>query len=913
MRYRRCSPSELIAAAAALYTPALLPMLTPTQEHFLKKQLVEQQLAHETAALLTPAGLARFGPPFRQDAPQDPLEFPLLRFFFSRHVATFPFIAIKQLPERFWQDSVQAFYEAFAAKRILRSEDRGELSKRHQASAKMLRGVQLFATLVVATTLEQDYYKTLLPNLEDVAKVTKTAGSGEQLLVEELMRPVYVHGVHINVVGVKQVETTSGGWFGLQSSYHYEFLVAVQQQGGSLRYVYRRYHDWQALAKRLAKLFPGKELPPLPSKLKAEVSAEFEEKSAVVLHREDMRLALRGYLQELAKNPEVAASETFKQFLGAGLVDEASLSAEDRGDIARRQDIDRRRMQNRIDFLHATQTQVVLFKNDMVGLKKQILELESGLEDVFDEFGRARSVLQLHTPTLRLFVAYIKMEIALTIYEMFLGQDNSQAMFKHLRGLHRMLPYTLMAGVLRLTNPVRMMKGMIDLFMSPRVVPFSGGRSLMQMMFGNIITDDLKKLEEEEVQLEVKLRQHLGQSEEKAHRRLLSPRGLGSSTPQPPHGDDAGALVAKLRLYVWEEDEAVVALLKQRLVDSHEDLVLGVVEATELTNHVAVPAAVVQQLRLSHAAFERVYLKKEDTTGSEFGELLRQLELYSDVQLLLRLLIRIRDKELMAELWNEPQLTGLIKEIFALLYGPLIEIFRTANMVKAMRDTQYFLDDLFATVEELHTRMYFVAPHQMVQEIVLVIERHEDAFFCFTNDLYEADGDSFFKRMIGWVQVFARALRFKFVHPEQLLRLLELVDATAAVDPGLDAAGLAKELDGVVQQTLARRMAYLELLKEVLQGNNDGGMDDRMQVAWDQLNDILFAGMTPGEFGVDESDWAEMQMHVNPLGAGANDRQTQLLASLAETEVGVSPDLLERLREPFARVLHRYLDAVEQE
>lgn len=56
--------------------------LNPTQEHFLKKYLLENRLTHELHLLSQPNCCQLFGPPFKYTPDQmEEYQFPLLRFF----------------------------------------------------------------------------------------------------------------------------------------------------------------------------------------------------------------------------------------------------------------------------------------------------------------------------------------------------------------------------------------------------------------------------------------------------------------------------------------------------------------------------------------------------------------------------------------------------------------------------------------------------------------------------------------------------------------------------------------------------------------------------------------------------------------------------------------------------------------
>lgn len=47
---------------------------------------------------------------------------------------------------------------------------------------------------------------------------------------------------------------------------------------------------------------------------------------------------------------------------------------------------------------------------------------------------------------------------------MFVAEDSSPDLFNQITRIHRLMPYSVMKGILRWSNPVAIMKGIIDLF-----------------------------------------------------------------------------------------------------------------------------------------------------------------------------------------------------------------------------------------------------------------------------------------------------------------------------------------------------------------------------------------------------------------------------------------------------------------
>jgi len=66
--------------------------------------------------------------------------------------------------------------------------------------------------------------------------------------------------------------------------------------------------------------------------------------------------------------------------------------------------------------------------------------------------------------------------LAATIFQVFVASDTSSEQLNSLKRLHGMVPYFVLKGILRISNPMAMIRGVLDLFLAR---PF-GGQSLLQ-------------------------------------------------------------------------------------------------------------------------------------------------------------------------------------------------------------------------------------------------------------------------------------------------------------------------------------------------------------------------------------------------------------------------------------------------
>jgi hypothetical protein len=83
--------------------------------------------------------------------------------------------------------------------------------------------------------------------------------------------------------------------------------------------------------------------------------------------------------------------------------------------------------------------------------------------------------------------------LASTVYQLFLGSDNSSSTFASLKRMHGIMPYFMLRGILRISNPVAMVRSVLDLFLAR---PF-GSTSLLQKLFSSGLTEEARELRDD--------------------------------------------------------------------------------------------------------------------------------------------------------------------------------------------------------------------------------------------------------------------------------------------------------------------------------------------------------------------------------------------------------------------------------
>ncbi|QPG73872.1 hypothetical protein FOA43_001187 [Brettanomyces nanus] len=283
--------------------------LNPTQQHYLKKELLNIEIITEFNKLSPTyndtTGLRRFGPPFKCYDPKNAAinseqlrysmsseqiemyneQFPILRFFLNQYVAGFPFIKmhLKKLgstteDQSFFWDKIQVLFEVWKSKRISNSNDRGELSRRQLALYKTKSLMLMLFNSAIRCTGDDIYFGTDSTERNAYKKLQKLIGDGKSKEVDNesdleslnnFDESQYIDGLDINVAGVCKLDDTA---VGLTKS-HYIFLLRVRDEETDKEwYVKRRYSDFAQFHKQIRLTYAGNNIPYLPIKDKSRSS-----------------------------------------------------------------------------------------------------------------------------------------------------------------------------------------------------------------------------------------------------------------------------------------------------------------------------------------------------------------------------------------------------------------------------------------------------------------------------------------------------------------------------------------------------------------------------------------------------------------------------------------------------------------
>jgi hypothetical protein len=346
------------------------------------------------------------------------------------------------------------------------------------------------------------------------------------------------------------------------------------------------------------------------------------------LYREEQRVSLRAFVRNFLHNERIAQSNAMADFLTH---DPIEVNEEEMEDIERREEMDAKRIQEQKQFYEVARARAAELDIHMEKFRREIVEA-NGLTNLFAEV-RAKNTIRELKPEYQRFAEWLRIEIAATIYHLFLAEDNSPELFAQLKRIHGLVPYGMLKNVIRIANPAAVMSGVLDLFLAQ---PF-GARSLLQRIFGLAINDGVTSVQK-------------------------SIDTLASSKIK----DDI--LCAKIKAYTQATD-LVKDVIRQEAASEDVDVVITILRSDHFqpelspqqiekvfNAYVAWTNAVenTRPGRLSRAASSRSNITKGSMAPPPVDKEFRQgAELFAHLKQYLKLCLRQRDKLMMLQMIEE--------------------------------------------------------------------------------------------------------------------------------------------------------------------------------------------------------------------------------------------------------------------
>ncbi|KAH9965746.1 hypothetical protein BC827DRAFT_1126019 [Russula dissimulans] len=726
--------------------------LSPVRAHYLKKSLIQLEFTREIQAITSTTNnssastLSYLGPPFSpppKDAPS--IDLPFLRYLFRQYVLTFPFLV--SAPKDFFPDKVQPFISSLLSRNLNSTsilDDELDSTSTVKLVAKAGRSFALFLNYALKTVEKEDTVRLSQSDLDRLEAIARKRHA-------KLMKTRDVF--EVNIVCVRTVVDRGR----VRSKAHEEFIIRTRRSHYKDVCVSRRYGDFRTLYNELRKAHPDEEIRPPPSKDRAYVSsraplspvsspsASFELPTSgsdgnpppspaptsvapsLRLAREKNRLTLRAYLHALMSSATTASSPVIKSFL---LADPTTLTDEELEDAQRREEADRTRDEGRKQFAKEVSSRVDSLRSIVKGMKGNLLG-KDGLTHVFAVIKSKDSVRDL-PPDFQAALEWGRISLASTVFHHYVAADDASESFAGLKRIHGFMPYFMLKAALRISNPVTMIRSVLDLFLAQ---PF-GGRSLLQRMFTSSLNEAVKSLEEDIEAVKDKV-------------------------------DDL-VICEKVRQFVYAPME-IQAIYKNDSDKENIHLLASVLRSGE---EPTLSRAQMQRVVRSHRS-HREYLQYRESladSDDDDGPQNEDAWLFEDLTVLTKLYFRLRDKEQLISLIFESTTADLMKDIITIFYTPLAQVYRAASIADSIGDLQSFINDLIRTVEATE-ELCQENSQQTVQAFIDLIQRHEQSFYFFVHKVY-SKGEGLFTGLMRWTELFLDVVREGLGEPISLEFLL---------------------------------------------------------------------------------------------------------------------------------------------
>ncbi|RKF61561.1 PX domain-containing protein [Golovinomyces cichoracearum] len=825
--------------------------LTGRQEHYLKRELLSQQVKFEITEFSSPTALERFGAPFKSKygeiSPFDS-EFPILRYLFVQFGRKFPFLDHANEKE-FWQDKLQVFLSSFANKHISSSEDRLEETKRKKLSIKCQKMVELMMVSAIPTA--SGYEERIRFSELEVVE----AGAFEHGIIHTLPEGHYTNSWDVNVAGVRTISFRKN----FRTRKQAEFILRVKRKGESGIFIGRRLSDFKDLRANLTVQLPGKLLPALPKKGKnppksshviggfpddqdeddsssvSGISTEgfsskvkifsgkehrrsasntsrrkasdkssingrkssdsgtpnnMKENQSNLFWRENDRVTMRAFLRTLLRNPQIASSNAMYEFLTK---DPINLSEADKLDISGRKMVDQKRVEEQEKFYEIARNRAAELDVFMEDFRRNIIE-NNGLSKLLQEV-REKSTIQDLSFQHQKFAEWLRIEVAATLYHIFLAEDNSPEIYDQAKKIHSMIPYTIIKNAIRIANPAAVMASILDLFLAK---PF-GTRSLMQRIFSFTLSDGIRTLQK-----------NISTILSQINETIFS---------------------EKLKKFCDAEEE-IKDMIRKRSQDEKEDIIVTIMRSELFSPKLS--SGKISKIVKSNIAWKNAI----DNINDEIKEEAVQ---FSHLKQLLKLYTRQRDKAMMLSMIEEPVTLQLLKDLFTIFYEPIVRVYKTANIHNRVVDFSDFVDDMITVVDRCRERDFSADPNQTVQAFIDLCARHEHNLYGFIHDVHTKD-NGLLTQLIEWVETIISFLKNG---PKEGKLDMNALYITSVNSKKIDHEKALKEIDDLIDWQEARKKWHQDKTRQKMAADGTSNMANKLP------GDSLFQS---SDFGLNKMD-----------------------------------------------------------
>ncbi|ORZ23158.1 hypothetical protein BCR42DRAFT_404107 [Absidia repens] len=601
------------------------------------------------------------------------------------------------------------------------------------------------------------------------------------------------------------------------------YFIIETKDNNVVHYVPRRHSDFRRLAKQLRSQFPErKDIPTVPAKIRAGNNSE----DGLPWCEMDRR-RLRAFLQQVASIPALRQSDLFQAFLLPAFPNKSPAKSDDdddtdeddsayekkttmmmtalwnkdkhldKNDVAIRQQLD--------EALHLDQQQYSQHIDDTLSsldqeLKqiKQLLFQPGGCTHLLNVIKTTENWQDLPNDIKKGF-EWGQLCFAFTLHKQLVVSDLALENRNQLRKTHNYMPYRTLSTLMKIYNPMHMVKAMLNLFLAR---PF-GGQSLMQRTILINLQEEMNSIQKDIKTLE------------KSIDPMICDKLYNAVTTKRTDAHD-----------VLEGLSPVNALL---FILKHVDI-----------------EPVFSASKFQHINFT-------DTPNNDNDSIH-----WKDVQRLWHLYAKREDHTKWMDILLQ-QVTGtLLQSVMEILYQPLAQVYQAADLGTTLYELKDFIDDLIHVMDDIQLDQQhqpLSSSLDTIQPFIDLVQRHQHAFYQFVHNVHTQTESKLFTDLISFVDTWlARTYEPPFSKdqcdttssspsPPSPRWNIHAFWSEANLNKEQEQA-LAKELDVICEYHHARkvhmfekRRRRMEKMVAVGQRNDAQSLDNEMIHGWSDVDE----------------------------------------------------------------------------
>ncbi|KAI8971444.1 hypothetical protein BDF20DRAFT_907230 [Mycotypha africana] len=755
--------------------------LTPLQLHYLKRELITEEIDREFELLKKKTQLTSLLQSATSNDTDNDNNIPFLQYLNRHFITEFPFL--KRIDDNAFYSKLQTLLDeyrkvtldTFVPKYLKNSQKRVLLFKIKKlmiislaASMKTLQGKEESISVSLTGATE-----SRLPASEEedlVSRLDLTHLESE----ENYLEWIGLNGLKLNIITVRDVSEVRT----IREHLHSEFIVETnlitnednndgtgKESNKTLPpvYVARRHGHFRQLRDDLKAAYPYLDIPAVPGKARDPSYANNNKTSAgnantKRLHREKDRILLRSFLRRLSADPVIAKSEILRDFL---LNNAIELTEEEKQDAAERQKMDQSRVDEEKRFRDEVDKKIVELDGLLNMLKQKIMK-PNGLVEVFDIIKKTETIEEL-PDELRKAIEWGRINLAFVLHTQFVTSDSSVDNVANLKRTHSLMPYRPIAQILKLSNPFAMIKGVLDLFLAQPL----GRKSLFQRIVLTNMGEESKEIAKDIQELETKI-----------------------NDPVLCH-KIANAVKTEL-----PADEVEKITLNKKANNS-------ITEILDL---------------LKNPNIEPI-LSPEQILKVAFANQADKVEARALVQNLYDLWVlyaKKREQEGLMSLVFQGVTCEVIKDLFATFYEPLAQVYKSANIGDTVGHVASFIADLIEVIDQLDV----TDVSNSAQPFVDLVQRHEKYFYQFVHNVHAQDQTKLFDNLLSYVDGMFHFYTQGFAERLDMQKVIE----EAGISPN-EYPELRKEIDAMCAYHRTRKQRHMERKRQKLMNTTDLAVD----------------------------------------------------------------------------------------